>query len=181
MCGLRWCLACDIPFHHGETCEERRASERLAAAEEADSAEDERDLEDELDQEEEREQQRLAAFDREADEQRERDAADLRHEAELKSSEVTRVCPGCHIKVYKVDGCDHMTCKYHRSRTSISTLPMTTLTRGHRQVWPRILLGVPGALQWPQRHRDRWQLGAPRLVPARFSQSAGCSRRGSGR
>jgi len=119
MCDLRWCLRCDIPFHHGETCEERRASERLAA-QGADS-EDERDSENERVREEEREQQRLAAFDREAEEQRERDAADHRHEAELKSSKVTRVCPSCHIKIHKIDGCDHMTCKYHRFRISVST------------------------------------------------------------
>lgn len=31
MCGLTWCLNCDIPFHHGETCEEHTASKRLAA------------------------------------------------------------------------------------------------------------------------------------------------------
>ena len=31
LCGLSWCLSCDIPFHQGETCEEHNAGERVAA------------------------------------------------------------------------------------------------------------------------------------------------------
>jgi len=44
------------------------------------------------------------------------DAARRQRQAELASSAVTRVCPGCRIKIHRAGGCDHMTCKYRRFR-----------------------------------------------------------------
>jgi hypothetical protein len=91
MCSLRWCLCCDVPFHEGQTCEEH-LEKKFGCC----SKEEERQLAAENQAKEEREKKLLAA---------------RQTQEESASTEITRPCPHCKAKIFRVSGCDHMTCK----------------------------------------------------------------------
>jgi predicted RNA-binding Zn-ribbon protein involved in translation (DUF1610 family) len=113
-CGFRVCTVHDVPFHTDETCDEyteRIEAEREGAKPGAKEARLKREQE-RMEQEQERlEQERLE------------------HEQEQASlnvvSKTSVECPGCHAKITKTDGCDHMTCEYHLHRRRAGMLMST--------------------------------------------------------
>ena len=77
--------------------------------------------------EEEEQQRKLSVQRRAVEEARERIASARRHEAEVASSNVTRVCPRCRVRIHRDGGCDHMTCKF--TRPNVADLLAITLTK----------------------------------------------------
>lgn len=73
--------------------------------------------------------------------------------AKVKSLSVK--CPGCGANIQKIDGCDHMTCKtahvLTKGRADKTCRPTTIMSL-------RVLLRVPGAVQWANGYLDRRQL-----------------------
>jgi hypothetical protein len=84
-------VSCEIPFHEGQTCEEHLDAEKEKAAQE------------------EKEQARQLA-------EEARQIAQVANEQKSVKvvQETSKNCPfpSCGVKIHRVDGCDHMTCKF---------------------------------------------------------------------
>lgn len=78
MCGTRWCLACDVPFHEGQTCRGYLAEKHRMVEGRNEESED--------------------ALRRQQTREEDRQLADRCRQEEHAVQQTTRVCPSCKKK-----------------------------------------------------------------------------------